>query len=209
MSKPMPTVPPWHLWGNIQRQRTLVETTGAFRVGNQQQLCKVGYGRPETWRFYFSAKLIRGPDNTPGFFTRIFVEFFVTIGEGRGSTPMQIQLTSFTTFSFEQYIFQWGPATPAFPAGAMIWTTQAQSPNRGFNGDGPVLRDGPLIDQLPAESIQVECRIVAITIPANVAAVGQEVEVEVSSYWAPNVHVRPDWYEDPQPVFAGGETEGR
>ncbi len=209
MPSPRATVPPWHLWGNLQRQVTLVETSGAGRQGNRQQLCKIGYGRPDTWRFYFSAQLIRGPANTAGLFTRVFVEFDVAIGAGRGATQMsQRLLAGVTTFAFEQYVFQWGPATPAFPAGAMIWTTTAQSPNVGFLGDGPNVRDGRLVSLVPAESIQVECRIVALTTAPNVAAVGQEVEVEVSSYWAPNSHVRPDWFQDapPEVQFPGGEV---
>lgn len=202
---------PWHLWGNLQRQSTPVETVGQFRFGNQQQLCKVGYGRPDTWHWFFSARLISGPDNTAGFFTRVFVHFDVTLGSGRAATPIAFEFTPFAKPSFEDYTFQWGPVNPAFPANAMIWSTQSLSPNRSFQGDGPNVADVPLT-QIPAESIQVQCRIVALTAVGNVAAVGQPVEVEVSSYWAPKSHVRPDWFQVdalPHTQFPGNEVPGR
>lgn len=204
------SVPPWHLWGNLEQVTTIVRGSGVV-FGNEQQLCKVGYGRPDTWHWFFSARLISGPDNTPGFFTRVRVDFDVTIGSGRGATPIYPLPTGVLALGFEHYDFQWGPVTPAFPSGAFIYSTDAVAPGRSFQGDGPAVT-GTLITQLPAEAIQVKTRVFATTIDLNVAALGQPVVVEVSSYWAPKSHVRPDWYQigkSPHTQFPGHEVPGR
>jgi hypothetical protein len=206
-------MPPWHLWGNTQRIQTVVETlpTQQFRQGNTGQLLKIAYKRPETWHWVLYAKLLAGPDNTPTFFSTIFVNWELVVGVGRSIVPMVGGGLSQFGRSFERFTFQWGPTNGSFPAGREIWTSAALTPNREFNTDPPFEAETGTIDQIVAQDIQLSCRVSALTILANVAAVGQPVEVEVSAAFAPKSHVRPDWYRraPPELAFPGDEIEGR
>lgn len=201
-------MPPWHLWGNTQQIVVPIETTGALRKGVTNQLIRIAYRRPETWRWLFSARLLAGPDNTAGFFTRLFVHWELTVGVGRSVIQMAFGEGG---RAFEDYVFQWGPINPAFPRGAQIWTSETASPARTYTGDGGNL-PGPPSPLVVAEDIQLQVQIVGLTVVDNLAAVGQNATVEVSAQFAPNVHVRPDWLRldvPPEAQFPGAEIEGR
>jgi hypothetical protein len=209
-------MPPWHMWGNTERLTVPVETTEAPRAGSVQQLIKISYKRPETWHWLFKARLVSGPDNTAAFFTRIFVRWNLIAGIGRSTILMVGEFRpppapNIDLRPFERYIFQWGPVDTAFPRDATIYTTQANSPPREFQGDGPFPDTGPAIAQIVAQDIQLSANIVALTHEDNVAAVGQPVTVELSAQFSPKTHVRPDWMQLDAPVeaqFAGAETGG-
>lgn len=204
---------PWHMWGNTQRVRVPIETTGAPRQGVTNQLVKISYKRPETWHWLFSAKLISGPANTAGFFTRIFVHWELSTGIGRSVVPMNFGFgLPFAQPAFDTFTFQWGPVNPAFPANAQIWASQATSPGKSFQGDGPATT-GAGVNQIVAQDLQLQAQLVGLTVPANVAAVGQVAVIEVSALFAPKTHVRPDWFMSPggppELAFPGAETQGR
>ena len=98
-----------------------------------------------------------------------------------------------------------------FPRGAQIWSTEALSPSKSFQGDGPIAY-GEGINQIVAEDLQLQVQVVGLTIPANVAAAGQNAVVEVSALFAPKTHVRPDWLQLDVPIetqFPGSEVGGR
>jgi hypothetical protein len=203
-------LPPWHLWGNTQTLIAPVETIGAFRAGSIQQLIKVSYKRPDTFHWLFSARLLSGPDNTATFFTRIFVRFNLTVGIGRSAIQLVSVNTPFAHRAFEEYTFQWGPIGTAFPREAQIYSNQSTAPSRSFQADGPSA-DGAQLTEIVAQDIQLEAQILALTVAGNVAAVGQPVAVEVSAQFAPQTHVRPDWYQErmpPEVSFAGAEVGG-
>ena len=214
-------MPPWHLWGNTQRITTVVETGGVFRQGQPGQLVKVSYKRPETWQWLFHAKLISGPENTATFFSTVFVVWDLTIGVGRSAIQMVGTTDRFGRQSFERFDFQWGPVVTEFPVGAKIYTSQVLAPNRFFTTETPGSdqtgnavagnQSASTIEQIVAQDIQLQCRVVALTVPANLAALNQPVEVEVSAAFAPRSHVRPDWYrKGPAEIaFPGDEIEGR
>ena len=67
------------------------------------------------------------------------------------------------------------------------------------------------MDAIVAQDIQLSVRAVCYTVVGNVAALGQRVELEVSAQFAPQTHVRPDWFRKaPEELaFAGSEVEGR
>lgn len=206
------STPPWHLWGTTQTVTTVLTATGA-RVGSTNQLLRINYKRPETWHFLFSARLISGPDNTATFFSTIDVNWELTTGIGRSALRMHFEPTP--TWNgiippFERFRFQWGPVSTAFPVGAHIWSTQSQSPSRTFQGDGPFTVSVP-VTEIVAQDIQLQAQVIGITIPANVAAAGQPVAVELTAHFAPKNHIRPDWFLQKQPIetqFPGDETGG-
>ena len=204
-------LPPWHLWGNTQNVVTPVETVGQPREGFTQQLLKASYKRPETWHWLFAARLLSGPDNTPTFFTRIFVRFNLTVGIGRSAIVIASDVTrTFFVRPFEEFIFQWGPVGTAFPIGAQIYSTESLAPSRSFQADGPAA-DGQPVSEIVAQDLQLVAQVSALTVAGNVAAVGQPVTVEVSAQFAPKTHVRPDWSQTRAPheiAYAGAETGG-
>jgi hypothetical protein len=208
-------LPPWHMWGNTQQVTVPIETTGFARQGVTNQLVRIAYKRPESWHWLMSAKMISGPDNTPGFFSRILVHWELTVGLGRSAIQMQFELNSLTqTFAipaFEDFEFRWGPVFPAFPRSAHIWSTQARAPSRFFDAETPQPAGDP-VQQIVAQDLQLQVQIVGLTVPANVAAVGQNVVVEVAAMFAPKTHIRPDWLQldvPPEAQFSGEEVQGR
>jgi hypothetical protein len=196
------------MWGNLQRIDGVIVGSGVQQP-IRGQLCKISYKRPETWHWMFSARLISGPDNSATFFSRIFVNFDVVIGVGRSVLRMALEPRA---QSFETYVFRWGPTNPAFPRGAHIYTSQAVSPSRDFEGDGTTTTPGALITELVAQDIQVNVSVLGITLDTNVAAIGQPFSLEVSALFAPKTHIRPDWLRIDVPMsaqFPGEEIEGR
>src|SRR4029077_17426023 len=117
-------IPPWHLWGNTQQQSVLPLGGGAVPlVATASQLCKVEYGRPETWHWLFQAKLLSGPNTVaPGDHVTLTVHWDLIVGIGRSA----MVLTDFDVFSFN-----WNDGA-AFPFGQQIWSNQTLSPAKAF-----------------------------------------------------------------------------
>lgn len=198
MGRPMPTVPPWHLWGGSQlvtAQANAFTAPGVFVTDHT--LVRVQYGRPETWRFLISATLISAPAGIIGSQSNVLVYFDLYAGIGRSNVriPFWIQLP----------VFDW-ETTP--PLNQVHWTNVAQTSMRGFTiGDQlPQVTSNfsTFSDTLAAEHISIVARSQFTT---NIVNAGPAV-IEINGQVSPNSHVRPDWHEL-EPVFAGGETEGR
>lgn len=192
-------MPPWHMWGNTQLQS--VQPLGGASVpliATSQQLCRINYGRPESWRWLFKAKLISGPDTTDvGQHGSLVVHWDLILGVGRS----MIQLLDFDRFSFA-----WDDGE-AFPANREIWSTQTLSPAKTFVAPTPGAA-ATQVDNITAQDIQLIARCTAqeLSIVPNAPIV-----VELSAHFAPNAHIRPDWYrQGPEEIaFPGGEVEGR
>jgi hypothetical protein len=202
---------PWHMWGNTQTLVVPVRGSGQ-NPPNETQLVKIAYKRPETWHWLLSARLISGPENTPGFFTRILVYFDLIVGIGRSVQRLQNVQNVSGSHSFDFFNFQWGPVNPSFPEQAHIWATQTNAPLKDFQGDTPSLDPGTPIAEIVAENIQLQARVLAQTIDLNVAALGGLCTIEVSAAFAPKTHIRPDWLQldaPPEAQFAGEELAGR
>lgn len=213
-------IPPWHMWGNSQRIEGIVQDTVGDRPPTNGQMVRINYGRPESWHWMLSAKLLEGPDAGAGDTLQISVDFDLITGIGRSAIDIRQQpLTSQTAFkTFESYTFAWGPAALIFPAGAMIWTTQVLAPNRNYRNDPPFPNyDGvpvpgafittpSIIDHIVAQDIQLNVRVLATAVPPGSVAVGQPFAVEVSAQFAPFVHTRPEWHKGGR--FPGAEDGG-
>lgn len=225
------STPPWHLWGNSETFKVPVQSTAvAARQATTGQLIKVAYGRPETWHWLFAAKLISGPAS-PVVQTQLEVSFDLTVGIGRSAVLLRSLRTAVQDKSFESFFFQWGPVAANFPRDVQLYSTQVLAPNRMYRSDAPfpdqtgnptAASDAvapayataffpPLIEQIVAESIQLQCHMIALAAP-GAASIGQLVTVEVQAMFAPKHHARPDWFQIGAPAseqFPGKEVPGR
>jgi hypothetical protein len=200
-------MPPWHMWGNSQIVRTTM-TGGIFTGGTAStiQLAKMQYRRPETWRFVFFSRLIEATAIAQG--ENIIVDFDVTVGVGRTSFTLGPNVTPTPGLMFSQpqrtrgFCRHWyvSGVAPLFLFGELYkWTT---------NGLSPPVDDQDAFtpratDLLTAQDIQVKARVGAV----SEAGSNNPVVVEVGCFFAPNAHVRPDWFNDAN-QFLGGETGG-
>lgn len=191
--------PPWHLWGNTERFGPF----GSFSPGSVQgigrQLVRVSFKRPETWRWMFAAKLMSAPSAGVAGSYQLSIDFDVTIGVGR---------SSFTMPGFDRLQWVWtgvGDGPTSFP----IWVASAVSPpaNYSFANGLPVANQtGRIIDRIVAQDIQVMCRVQFVAIDEPI---GGQAELEVSAYFSPATHVRPDWLRDaPEEARFGGNEIG-
>lgn len=224
---------PWHLWGNSQTfQVPVVSSAAAQRIATTGQLIKVAYGRPETWHWLLAARLVEGP-NSPAAQTQLEVSFDLTVGIGRSAVQLSSLQGNATNQrrAFETFFFQWGPVSANFPRDAQLYSTQVLAPNRQLRSDPPFPDQtgnptaasdavapafataffASLIEQIVAESIQLQCHMFALA-PPGAASIGSLVTVEVQAMFAPKTHIRPDWYQIGAPAhtqFPGKEVPGR
>jgi hypothetical protein len=173
--------PPWLMWGNSQvidfDARILGAGEGGMMIQSPGQVARIDYGRPETWRFLLSAKLLN--INSESEVNSVEVYFDLNIGVGR----TQVWLTD-----FEHYVFP-NPLTN----GQMIWSTSVLGPLR----DPTASPESNRVDLLTAQTIQVAARADFIDFNET-----DHVQIEVSAMFTPNTHVRPEWYNGEYP---GGE----
>lgn len=215
LNAPTPT-PPWHLWGSSQNLSLTNPPAGPLAViGSTFQLAKVNFKRPDTWSFFCGAQIVGGTVSDVA--REIFVEYTLLIGVGRTLFDTTTLTGPGSTIPFVR--FRWQIPAGGRPRsggnfGPKKWTTQAwvpplddasaPSPYPGGVGAQSVL---PLTS-FPAQDIQ--CSGAITQLQAGVSAVQNDVQVELSAWFAPRTHVRPDWFSDvadPQ-AFLGNETGG-
>jgi len=181
-------IPPWHMWGGLVNFEAATTTPG-FNFTKTQQLCRIEYKRPESWRFLFFARLLGSDNHSPAVFE---VNFNIIPGVGRGSLNLQ----PFETFKFKLPI---GPLT----GGAVEkWSSSVVGPVR--DETLPVPPDVPqpnIVDSFVAQDVQVSVTgSVVLTVP------GDTLQAEMGCLLAPWHHARPDWG---MRNFAGEELGGR
>lgn len=209
--------PPWFMWGTSRR--LTIDSTGRdpdVAASVSVQLARVAYKRPETWSFWFGARLIGSqPYVGPAF---VSVLFDIAIGVGRSNfvtgpepVPNVFPLPSpFDKVPFCKFVFS-VPATQTGSEQPFKWTTQVPTPrldDRSPEGDNSF----QVIDRIPAQDIQ--CNATLLVLPITVPS-AQLYEVEAHAYFAPRTHIRPDWLYPGSPSqghpnvkFRGGETGG-
>lgn len=199
-------IPPWHMWGNSQTIRVNAETTDTTAPVGTGQLVKVSYKRPETWHFLLVARLVNAPQVVLDNELAVTVYFDVIAGIGRSQSVLQ----TFETFS-------WGWVEgEAPPYAKTLYTQQVRTPALRMvfdSGEGIYVDDPASIqtfNELVAQDIQVTCRVNFFMRGINE---GDQsfADVEVSAFFAPKTHVRPDWFVNgpPETMFPGAETQGR
>jgi hypothetical protein len=194
---------PWHMWG------TSVPLAGTQLPGGNtlvtQQVSRVNYKRPDTWRFWLGARLIRGTPNTGAAPNYYRVMFSLQLGVGRSVflTPAALAGQQayrdqfFAVFRFEVLIGE----TPGRQGNNIKWATSVPTPVMNDS----VATSFTMVDRLVAQDIQCSSVLHLESAPA-----GYEVEAEATAYFAPNVHIRPDWNADVSDAaaFRGGELGG-
>lgn len=178
---------PWHMWGSTQVAQ--ITANGANRLQSVAVQCaNIQYKRPETWRFFFGARISHGsaPAVAP---CDLGVLFSVTPGVGRSSfmTPDNLNIIQVPIVDFRFLV----PAgtTPGFQNNGIKYTTQGLGPPV----DDAFPASGRLIETLVAESLV--CSAVAMMFNPLQLAPGTVVTFEMTAYFAPNAHVRPDWFQ--------------
>lgn len=202
-----PGTTPWHTWGS---SALLTVRSGAVGPANAtvaaSQLCRIQYHRPETWRFMFWGRLVGG-DVDPAVTTSVHALFDVMIGVGRSVMDTQKAILG-VPVNFNAFCqFRWNVPATVVPGSQNFNTkylTRVRAPIHDDSlGAAAYYHE---IDQFPAEDIQCRVRLVMSAGGAGIA-----VTAEVGAFFAPNVHVRPDWFSDDDdnvPQFAGGEVKG-
>lgn len=178
--------PPWHLWGDTKN--VVVEMSLLSLEYQTQQLVRISYGRPETWDFMFGARIINfDPDDTAG---EIEVFFDVTVGVGR---------SQFTMPGFEHFMWFWTVAPS--PLNQPLYSTEVIAPQR-IPMPPAVAPVDNRIGEITAQDIQVSARVLY----TGGVVVPKRATVEVTSFWAPRAHIRPEWWKG---EFPGGEDNGQ
>lgn len=210
-------IPPWHMWGNTQRIEVVVQSPTNPLAFTPGQLLRIAYKRPESWHWVLSARLVAGADADLIDPIIVEVHYDLTIGVGRSMMQIPGEFGYFDQRNdppFERFQFLWGGpgvgANATFPRGAQIYSTAVLAPGTEFvNGPVPT-KSTAIVNEIVAQDIQLNCRVIAITFPAG-SHIGKRVTVEVSGHFSPKTHLRPDWSrEGPEASkFLGGEVDGK
>lgn len=193
-------IPPWHMWGSTVELATLGAIANVERAS--QQIARVSYKRPENWRFWIQARLVGGDAPAVGpEVVRIRVDLAFGVGRSVARTHQPVVAGVIqTAFAFFEWLVPIGVLPQDVP-NSNKYTTQVRTPEL-VDGDATTIT---LCDHFPAENIQAEANLVVLKAEAIA------VQTEVTVFFAPNVHVRPDWLDPEAPaeaMFRGGETGG-
>lgn len=191
----MSIVSPWHMWGGEQ----IVKVTPGVPAATASrptsiQIGRLNYRRPESWRFVFFAEPTE-PFGVPALTAdlTIQVNFNVQIGIGRSNWESAgVRGIDYDTLGPEQAFvkFVWFRAGgTALVRGGKKWATQARMPALDDKEVTPPLQ---VCDVIVGQDIQVACSVAAILNTGGGPV--YDVGVRVGAFFAPNVHVRPDWH---------------
>jgi len=168
-------VPPWHLWGT-DATVTLDTLHGLLQV--TQQLSRVDYHRPETLRFFMWAKVLDS-SGTGGNWT-VDARFSLAFGVGRS----QVTVPQFVRLELN--------GTPgATPFGYSSFSPTSLLVDNSTPAPQPVTE---FADTVVAEQLNCTCVV-------NANASAGNLVLSVGSFFAPNVHIRPDWFAELGAIF--------
>lgn len=182
---------PWHMWGNslVAHVDGGPGVPGSHNLATTLQLAKIAYGRPDTWKFFFSAKII-DVDVDLGLASNVQARYHLTTGIGR---------TQHTIQSFEVFYF---PFTGFGNIGDQRYSCSVIGVDR-TGVDPPTEAMTNIITEFPAQDIQLNVEVRYTGGPP----VAQGVTLAVDAYFAPQTHIRPEWF-DSIADFRGGEENG-
>lgn len=214
-------ISPWRMWGSSERLSArlslLAGPGGHWTVAGtaERQLTAIHYARPETWSFFLAATLLDCTPQPPAGVGRpvVTAHFDVTIGVGRS----QIVLVDFVKF---QLVSDFAPGANSFPVPLTFYTTRAAAGPASYDATAtPPLAFGLPIEEVCSEEINVLGRVTIEIPPTTDNNAPLEASMLLHSYWAPRVHVRPEWFGNEDkgfygpgssvPRFPGGEDKGK
>ncbi len=190
---------PWHMWGNSV---VLHAPGGPAGIGSTKsnQIVKINYARPETWSFWFGAKVLGGSLTAPGGGSlRVFIDIMPGIGRSLYSTDPSSHVSP---GGFAEFRWQIPAATVPVTDGTVDtdkWTTSTRGPVMDESEATPFR---PVIDHFPAQDLQCVARAILTGFDP-----GDFIDVDVHAYFAPRTHIRPEWFRDIAD-YRGGEQEG-
>lgn len=177
-------VAPWHMWGT-EAIVDLVNIGPSPQVTfTSQQLAKVAYKRPESWRFFLFSEILS--TDIPPSAAILVVRFNLMTGVGRTLHDTKFVTGTGTSQTIQEFVrFEYDvQALRAKNALAKKWVTEVPAPPISDFAS----TDRTPVSVLVAEDIQcwADCVYVSGTI-------GDPIRVKVGAFFAPNVHTRPDW----------------
>jgi hypothetical protein len=170
-------LPPWHMWGSS----IVVRLEQGGSRGTEVQLVRVNYKRPETWSFFFGARILDGSIIAGA--SSVFIDYEVVLGVGRTLfTAIGAILPGVGFCSFA-----WQIGAGANPAQTNPkWTTRVFTPPLNDFAAATTIQS---LDEIPAQDIQIKANV-----SAPLGAADFRV-VELCAWVAPRAHLRPDWFE--------------
>ena len=180
---PAAPVAPWHMWGSSQ-QVSLTQTVAGGAPAQTMQLARVNYRRPETWSFWLAARLTGGDVNPgPG---ALVVEANVQVLFGVGRSIFRSEDQG--QFGFARFL--WSLPALVSPGGNLNNNKYTTRVNSVVLNDVDATSFQP-IDHIVAQDIQCWATFSILSVP-----VGNSVSAELTAFFAPRVHVRPDWFTE-------------
>jgi hypothetical protein len=172
--------PPWLMWGSAQTIKLLGgdQPTGA-------QLCQIDYRRPETWHFLIYGVVTRAANIDPATFLNI--DIALTIGLGRTTIP----IPNFCRLT-------WGPGVATIQPNVVRACTTVE-----FAKENTTRVSNNVVSEVVFQNLQSQFSAAFVESAANASA-----DVQLTMFWAPKTHVRPEWFAKP-PLFPGDEVVGR
>jgi len=187
---------PWQMWGSAVRLP--IETTGLSIGRATEQIARVNYRRPDTWRFLLAARLLEAVNANPVVAT-LTIDYVVVPGVGRALVEIDDRnaLTPANHPAFCRFVYSFvgGPGA-VLPIGQLKWTTATRSPLLDDTDPASSIE----LHHFVAQDIQCTARLMLDSRPSPSSAV-----VELHAFFAPAVHIRPDWASED---YRGGETGG-
>jgi len=192
--------PPWHLWGGSETVELAINPASPATEFPVQtvQLARVSYKRPDTFHCLLVAKMLSGPFAGAGDGFAVNVVFDLIVGLGRANVVLP---------SFQILSWVWNTGTEA-PVGVPLYATSGRAIQSFTDvGGSTTLNRADPAQELVAQDIQCSARAQG---GGNITGT---VRLELSAFFAPVAHVRPDWYQDGdtpiEAVFPGAEVGGK
>lgn len=199
-------LPPWHMWGTSELITAPAVPVGTpnFQSVNNQQMARVNYGRPERWSFFFGGRITEnfisvGDDQV------VELIFDLNLGVGRSVFQTLQRRPQNPLFSGNHGYcrFRWNLAPGINGTTAVAkYATRVPTPLQ----DDDLATSQQVSDWFPAQDVNCQCTLIHTKSDPL-----QTITVEATAYFAPTVHVRPDWFAraGESERFRGAETGGR
>lgn len=191
---------PWQMWG------TSTIVTSHQRGGQSQQVARVNYGRPETWSFFLGARILTLDNPTALNNVSIAVQWQLVLGLGRDSfqTPTLDGPSGLAIPSTVQpfAFFCWRDIPPNTDPSAVVNNPRYTTQSRTAPLDDSDATSKFPIDWFCAQDIQCSA---LVTQSSNIIV---SCTVELTAFFAPRSHVRPEWYADDEGSRFRGQEQG-